>query len=100
MYFNSTNSLSPSVIVRLRYLEWLFLLTHLIFFLAAGDEGIVLSLVFYGFFVVYGWNLPTDRSRRFKQIYILLAMSLIIGANFAGVSLNMLLYLYVAKSFF
>jgi len=84
----------------MRYLEWLFLLTHLIFSLADGDEGIVLSSVFYGFFIIYGWNLPVNRPMRFKQIYIWLAVSLIIAANFAGVSLNMLLYLYVAKSFF
>ena len=100
MYSNSVNNLSPSIVRRLRYLEWLLLAVHLIMAIANSSNQLWFSLLVYGVFIVYSLNFPSDRSNKWRQIYILSAMLLIIAANFAGVSLDMLLYLYIAKSFF
>ena len=100
MYSNLVDSLSPSIVRRLRYLEWLFLAVHLILAVTDGYNQLWFSLLVYSVFVVYSFNFNRDRSLRWRQGYIWSAMLLIIGANFADVSLDMLLYLYIAKSFF
>ena len=100
MYSNLFDNLSPSIVRRLRYLEWLFLAVHLIMAIANDNNQLWLNLVVYSIFIVYSLNFPKEHHRKWQQLYILSAMLLIIAANFADVSLDMLLYLYIAKSFF
>ena len=90
---------SPAFIWRLRYLEWLFILVHLMLAITAGSD-ISFNLLVYGIFIIFSLALPRDRSLRYRQGYILLAMASIISANFLDVSLDLLIYLYIAKSFF
>ena len=99
MKIDPVGNLSSSLIRRLRYLEWLFLAVHLLLAITAGSD-ILLNLVVYGIFVIFSWTLPINRPLRFRQAYILLAMLSIVCANFIGVSLDLLVYLYIAKSFF
>ena len=90
---------SPALIWRLRYLEWLFLLVHLILAITAGGN-ISFNLFVYSIIIIFSWILPINRPLRLRQAYILLAMGSMIAANFLDVSLNLLVYLYIAKSFF
>ena len=99
MKIDPVGNLSSSLIRRLRYLEWLFLAVHLLLAITAGSD-MLLNLFVYGIFVVFSWTLPINRPLRFKQAYILLVMLSIVCANFLGVSLDLLVYLYLAKSFF
>ena len=85
---------------KLRYLEWLFLTTHLILSLTGGGFNLLSHLTIYSIFVAYSWIFPVDLSLKWRRVYILSAMSLIVVANLADVNLDMLLYLYIAKSFF
>jgi signal transduction histidine kinase len=102
MQNNSINHLSPSIIWKLRYLEWLFLATHLILAISIsdGDDSLLFNLAVYGIFIVFSWMLPINRSLNWQRGYILSAMLLIVAANFLDVSLDLLVYLYIAKSFF
>jgi signal transduction histidine kinase len=102
MQNNLVNNLSPSIMWRLRYVEWLFLATHLILAISIrdSDDSLLLDLAVYGIFLVFSWMLPINRSLKWRGVYISLAMLLIVGANFLGISLDLLLYLYIAKSFF
>jgi signal transduction histidine kinase len=102
MQNNSVNHLSPSMILGLRYLEWLFLATHLILAISISDsdDSLLFSLAVYGIFLVFSWILPINRSLKWQRGYILSVMLLIVGANFLGISLDLLVYLYIAKSFF
>ena len=99
MKLDPVGNLSSSLVRRLRYLEWLFLAVHLLLAITAGSD-MLLNLFVYGIFVVFSWTLPINRPLRFKQAYILLVMLSIVCANFLGVSLDLLVYLYLAKSFF
>ena len=100
MNINPVASFSPSLIWRLRYLEWLFIGVHLLLAIAAGSDRLPLNLSIYGLFIIFSWILPINRPLRFRQAYILLAMLLIVWANLLDVSLDLLIYLYIAKSFF
>ncbi|MDJ0572120.1 MAG: sensor histidine kinase [Pleurocapsa sp. MO_192.B19] len=100
MKSNPVANLSSSLIRRLRYLEWLFLAVHLMLAITAGGNELSLNLAVYGIFLVFSWKLPINHSLRFRQAYILLAMLSIVWANFLDVSLDLLVYLYIAKSFF
>jgi signal transduction histidine kinase len=102
MQNNSINHLSPSIIWKLRYLEWLFLATHLILAISIsdGDDSLLFNLAVYGIFIVFSWMLPINRFLNWQRGYILSAMLLIVAANFLDVSLDLLVYLYIAKSFF
>ncbi|MBE9045894.1 sensor histidine kinase [Pleurocapsales cyanobacterium LEGE 10410] len=91
---------SPSLIWRLRYIEWLFIAVHLIMAITAGSDKLLFNLAVYGVFIVSSWIIPVNRPLKFRQSYILLAMVAIVWANFLNVSLDLLLYLYLAKSFF
>jgi signal transduction histidine kinase len=85
----------------LRYLEWLFLATHLIMAISSKhDDSLLLNLVFYSIFLVFSLMLPINRSWNWRRGYIFSAMLLIVGANFLGICLDLLVYLYIAKSFF
>ena len=99
MNINSVGSLSPSLIRRLRYLEWLFLAVHLLLAITAGGDKLPFNLFVYGIFMVFSSTLPINRPLKLRQAYILLAMLSIVCANFLGVSLDLLVYLYIAKSF-
>lgn len=99
MYINSVENYSD-IAKKLRYLEWIFLVVHLL--LDISDRDIILwsTLTFYGIFIISSFLNPFNLSRWYKQVYILLAILLIVCANFAGVSLDLLIYLYIAKSCF
>lgn len=92
--------LFPYSIWKLRYLEWLLLAIHLVLAINGGWERPLLDIAVYGIFLAFSWTLPINRSLWLRKVYILLAMAFIICANFLGVSLDLLLYLYIAKSFF
>ncbi len=93
------NSLS-SIFGKLRYVEWLFLAVHMVMGISSGNDNLVLSLAFYGIVIALSWILPLDRPLILRQAYVLLAILLMVCANFVGVSLDLVLYLYIAKSFF
>ena len=100
MKIDPAANLSPSIASRLRYLEWLFILTHLILSATSSYDRLLLHLAVYGIFIVFSLNLPSNRPLKFRRAYILLAMVSIVCANFLDVSLDLLIYLYIAKSFF
>ena len=89
-----------SIFKKLRYVEWLFLGVHIVMGISSGNNNWVLSLTFYVIVIVLSWILPLDRPLILRQAYILLAIILMVCANFLGVSLDLVLYLYIAKSFF
>ncbi|MGD1873943.1 MAG: sensor histidine kinase [Mastigocoleus sp.] len=68
--------------------------------ITSGSNNLPLSFAFWGIFLVLSWILPLHRLLILRQIYVLLAILLIVCANFAGVSLDLLMYIYIAKSFF
>jgi signal transduction histidine kinase len=100
MNINPVVNFSPTFIWRIRYLEWLFLAIHLLMEITAGDNKLLFNLTVYGTCSIFSWIFPINRPLRFRQAYILLAMLLFIWANFLNVSLDLLVYLYIAKSFF
>ncbi|MGL5940886.1 MAG: sensor histidine kinase [Waterburya sp.] len=100
MNINPVGNFSPTLTSRIRYLEWLFLAVHLLLAITTGCGQLLLHLTVYGIFGVFSWILPINRPLRFRRTYILLAMLLIVWANFLNVSLDLLVYLYIAKSFF
>jgi hypothetical protein len=100
MNINPVANLSPTFIWRIRYLEWLFLAVHLLMEITAGDNKLLFNLTVYGICSIFSWIFPINRTLRFRQAYILLAMLLFVWANFLNVSLDLLVYLYIAKSFF
>lgn len=102
MQNNSAYHLSPSIMWRLRCIEWLFLATHLILAISISDgyDSLLFCLAVYGIFIVFSWILPINSSLKLRRGYILSAMLLIVGANFLDISLDLLVYLYIAKSFF
>lgn len=98
-----------SISVSLRYLEWMLLAVHSLLVIstqpvsllpANGDAGLLLTFAFYSIFVGLSWLYPLNRAQWIKQSYGLLAMGLIVLANFVDVSLDLLIYLYIAKTFF
>lgn len=97
---NSVDNLSFSTIERIRYLEWLFLVTHLILAIADDDYQFQSHFFIYGILVIFSYIFPNNRSLTLRRVYIFLAMLLIVSANFGNVSLDLLVYLYIAKSFF
>ncbi|MEO0925991.1 MAG: sensor histidine kinase [Cyanobacteria bacterium J06643_13] len=100
MNIDSVENLSPNLIKRLRYLEWLFLLVHLMLTIASGNIQFTLHFFVYLIAILFSLTLPIKCSLKYRQIYISLALSLIIFANFQDISLDLLLYLYLAKSLF
>ncbi len=91
--------LFPYSVWKLRYLEWLLLAIHLMLAITGGWDRPFLYIAVYGIFLIFSWILPINRPLLLRKAYILLVMSLIVCANFLGVSLDLLLYLYIAKSF-
>ena len=100
-----------SILKKLRYLEWVLIVIHVLLTLTSqpfevsngipNDEASLgVSLFFYGIFAGFSFISPIHFSRWQRQGYILLAMLLILAANFWDVSLDLLIYLYIAKSFF
>jgi signal transduction histidine kinase len=100
MNINPIVNFSPTFIWRMRYLEWLFLAVHLLMEITAGGNKLLFNLTVYGICSIFSWIFPINRPLRFRQAYILLAMLLFVWANFLNVSLDLLVYLYIAKSFF
>ncbi|MEL6909254.1 MAG: sensor histidine kinase [Cyanobacteria bacterium J06598_4] len=100
MNIDSVENLSPNLIKRLRYLEWLFLSVHLMLTIASGNIQFTLHFFVYLIAILFSLTLPIKCSLKYRQIYISLALSLIIFANFQDISLDLLLYLYLAKSLF
>lgn len=100
MYINPIVNLLPSFVWKLRYSEWLFIAVHMVLGISSGSNNLALNLAFYGIFLALSWIYPLDRPLILRQTYVLSAIILIVSANLAGVSLDLLLYLYIAKSFF
>ena len=100
MQTNSVDNLSHSTIERIRYLEWLFLITHLILAIVDGDYQLPFHFSIYGIVIIFSCIFPLGRSLMLRRIYVFSAMLVIVSANFFNVSLDLLVYLYIAKSFF
>ena len=100
MKHNPIGTFPTSFIWRLRYIEWLFIAVHLIMAVTADGDRLLFIFGVYALFVVFSGQLPLDRPIQYRWLYILSAIAAIIGAGFLGVSLDLLLYLYIAKSFF
>ena len=100
MYLNLADNLSPAIVRRLRYVEWLFLIVHLILSTNHGNDRLGFKLAVYSIFALYSFVFPSNRSLRWRQGYVSMMMLSVVAANFANVSLDMLLYVYIAKSFF
>ena len=100
MYINPVENSYSSILGKFRYVEWLFLAVHLVMGISSGNNNLVLGLAFYGIFIALSWIFPLNRPPILRQAYVLLAILLIVCANFVGVSLDLVLYLYIAKSFF
>ncbi|MDJ0589669.1 MAG: sensor histidine kinase [Pleurocapsa sp. MO_226.B13] len=100
MFTNPVANSCSSIFKKLRYVEWLFLAVHMVMGISSGNNNLALSLAFYGIFIALSLTLPLDRPLIVRQAYVLLAVLLMVCANFLGVSLDLVLYLYIAKSFF
>lgn len=109
--YNPVETSSRSILWPLRYLEWLFLSVHGLLDISDqplditsltgnGSANLLFNFFFYGLFILFSFLFPIHRPRWQRQLYILLAMICIICANFLDVSLDLLIYLYIAKSFF
>ena len=92
--------ISFSLVRRLRYLEWVFLTTHFILSVSSGNFNIPLHFAVYSIFIASSYFFPSGLAKKWRQAYILSAMVSIAVANLLNVSLDMLLYIYIAKSFF
>ena len=92
--------ISFSLVRRLRYLEWVFLTTHFILSVSSDNFNILLHFAVYSIFIASSYFFPSGLAVKWRQAYILSAMLLIAVANVLDVSLDMLLYIYIAKSFF
>lgn len=93
-------NLSLSLLWKLRYIEWLLIAIHLIMAIIVESSQLQFNLFVYGIFLILSWKLPLNSPLKYRQAYIASAMLFIIGANFLGVSLDLMLYSYIAKSFF
>ncbi len=91
---------SASFIWKLRCIEWLFIAVHLMMTITAGGDRLPFRFAAYIMFIFFSWKLPVDFPLKYRQIYVWSAISVIVGVNFLDVSLDLLLYLYLAKSFF
>ncbi len=101
MYKNLVAKSSLSILQTLRYLEWIFIAIHILLVITtAGDSNLSINFIFYSIFIILSFLSPSNFSRWQKQIYIFLSVLLIVLANFIDVSLDLLIYLYIAKSFF
>jgi len=101
MYNNLVAKSYLSIFWRLRYLEWIFLTIHILLLISGEREGnLLLNFVFYSIFFILSLLFPLEYSKWQKQSYIFLSMLLIVSANFMDISLDLLIYLYIAKSFF
>ena len=99
MKLDPVANFSASFIWRLRYIEWLFIAVHSIMMLVTGGDRLPFKFAVYALFALFSWQLPVKLSLN-RHIYILLAMLAIVGVSFFDVHLDLLLYLYIAKSFF
>lgn len=86
---------------QLCYIEWLFIAVHAILAIADGNNQLPFSFAIYGIFIASSCISAKKLFPRTRQIcYILSMLSIIIIGNLADVSLNLLVYSYIAKSFF
>ena len=92
--------ISFSLVRRLRYLEWVFLTTHFILSVSSENFNILFHFAVYSIFIASSYFFPNGLAVKWRQAYILSAMVSIAVANVLDVSLDMLLYIYIAKSFF
>jgi signal transduction histidine kinase len=101
---NLVNS-SPSIVKTLRYLEWSFLTVHIVMCLdiysyKTAPEYFWLMPFFVVAFVVLSWIYPVNRPNWQRQAYIFLGLFLAVVANFMGISFDMVVFVYIAKSCF
>jgi signal transduction histidine kinase len=101
---NLVNS-SPSIVKTLRYLEWSFLTVHIVMDwnisnFQTNPERFWSILVFLVAFVVLSWIYPVNRPYWQRQAYIFFGLFLAVVANFMGISFDLVVYVYIAKSCF
>lgn len=95
---------SPSIVKTLRYLEWSFLAVHILmdwnFNSQTAPERLWKTCFFLGVFLVLSLVYPAERPGWQRQTYICLGLFLAVLANFMSVSLDLVVYVYIAKSCF
>jgi hypothetical protein len=91
-------NISQSLLWKFRYLEWTFIAIHFLIRASEANSDIRLSLIFYTIFVLLSWIYPNNRSYWQKLGYICLGILLAITASLQGISLDLLIYLYIGKS--
>lgn len=94
-----------SILWTLRYIEWVFAAVHLFMNIGDGDavaapERSLTTIVFLVTFIGLSWLFPANRSYWQKQGYVFLGLLLTVFANLIDISLDLFLYLYIAKSYF
>jgi signal transduction histidine kinase len=101
---NLVNS-APSIVKTLRYLEWSFLTVHILMDwnlsnFKTNPEHFWSILLFLVAFMVLSWIYPVNRPYWQRQAYIFLGLFLAVVANFMGISFDLVVYVYIAKSCF
>jgi signal transduction histidine kinase len=92
---------SPSIVKTLRYLEWSFLLVHILMDLDISTSKIAPERFFFvGAFVVLSWIYPVNRPYWQRRAYIFFGLFLAVFANQMSISFDMVVYVYIAKSCF
>lgn len=101
--------LSPTIVRNIRYLEWLFLIIHIILYLSKLSDQRLLSLstpiyvlytLIYAIFFGLSFYFPEHHPYCRRRVYIYSSLVLAIAANSINVPTNFLVYLYVGKSCF
>ena len=101
--------LSPSIIRNIRYLEWLFILIHIILYLSKlSDQGLLsfsaptylLNIFIYAIFFGLSFYFPENHSCCQRRIYIYSGLIAAIAANAINIPTNFLVFLYLGKSCF
>lgn len=94
---------SLSIFRTLRYLDWSFLVLHILIDLNifySEPENFWKTLFFAGAFFVLSWIYPANRPCWQRQAYIYSGLFLAVFANFMSISFDLIVYVYIAKSCF
>lgn len=84
-----------------KYLEWIFFIVHFGTWLSNGVYGrLPFLLGIYGTFLLFGWFFPSTRPYWQRFGYIVLPLMIIVFVRRSGIDLGLLLFIYLAKSYF
>jgi signal transduction histidine kinase len=83
-----------------RSLEWIFLTAHLGMLLSASGSNVPIVLMSCGMLFAMSWIFPLHRPQWQCFSYIVLGITVILGAGHFGINLGLFLQIYAAKSYF